>query len=106
MSKYYLNEDKTYRPADLMEWAEQFEELSKKDERHVGDDIILGKHVSTVWLGLDHNLHRGAPHVFETMIFSEHEPRTDIYMDRYSTWDEAVAGHQKAIDWVKKNYEA
>ncbi len=100
MSKYYLNEDKTYRPAELMEWAEQFEHM----DRHVGNDMIEGKHVSTVWLGLDHGFMGGEPLVFETMVFSEHEPRTDIYLDRYSTWDEAVAGHQKAIEWVKKNY--
>lgn len=97
---YYLNEDKTYRPASLHEWATQFEHM----ERHVGDDMVLGKHVSTVWLGLDHNLYGGEPHVFETMIFSEHESRTDIYMERYSTWDEAVEGHKAAIEWVNKHY--
>ncbi len=41
--KYYLNEDKTYRPAELMEWAEQFENMN----RHVGSDMVDGKHVST-----------------------------------------------------------
>lgn len=98
--KYYLNEDKTYREATLEEWSEQFEHM----DRHVGNDIVLGKHVSTVWLGLDHNLFGGEPHLFETMVFSEHRSGTDIYMERYSTWDEAVAGHQKAIEWVKKHY--
>jgi hypothetical protein len=101
--KYYLNEDKTYRPAELMEWAEQFEYM----DRHVGNDMIEGKHVSTVWLGIDHGFMGGDPLVFETMVFSEHDPWTDIYMDRYSTWHEAVAGHQKAIEWVLaiKSYE-
>ena len=98
--KYYLNEDKTYRPAELMEWAEQFENMN----RHVGSDMVDGKRVSTVWLGLDHSFGGDKPMLFETMVFSEHEPHTDIYMERYSTWDEAVEGHQKAIDWVKKHY--
>lgn len=101
MSKYYLNEDKTYRPATLMEWSEQFENM----DRHVGSDNVLGKRVSTVWLGLDHGFQGGEPLVFETMVFSEYNGGTDIYMDRYSTWDDAVAGHQKAIEWVKKHYE-
>lgn len=104
MGKYFLLPDKTYRPAELMEWSEQFEEMSKANTRHVGDDVVLGKHVSTVWLGLDHNFGGGEPLVFETMIFSEHEPSSDIYMERYSTWDEAVDGHQKAIEWVNKHY--
>jgi hypothetical protein len=98
--KYFLNEDKTYRSAELMEWAEQFETM----DRHVGNDIVHGKLVSTVWLGLDHSFHGDEPLVFETMIFSEHKPRTEIYMKRYSTWDEAAEGHQKAIEWVKKHY--
>lgn len=104
MSKYYLNDDHTYRPATLMEWSFQFEELSKAGKRHVATDIIHGKHVSTVWLGLDHNYLGGKPLVFETMVFSEHEPNTDIYMERYTTWEEAEDGHQKAIEWVKKHY--
>lgn len=103
MSKYYLNEDHTYREATLEEWSEQFEHM----DRHVGNDMIHGKHVSTVWLGLDHNhagLFSNEPLLFETMVFSEYHGGTDIYMDRYSTWDEAVQGHQKAIEWVNKHY--
>lgn len=99
--KYYLNKDKTYRRAELMEWAEQFERMS----RHVACEVVLGKKVSTIWLGLDHSFCGGEPLVFETMVFSEYDRGTDIYMDRYSTWDKAIAGHQKAIEWVKKNYE-
>lgn len=104
MSKYYLNDDHTYRPAELMEWAMQLEELSQTGKRKVANDIIHGKHVSTVWLGLNHNFGIGKPLVFETMVFSEHDSATDIYMDRYTTWEEAEAGHKKAIEWVKKHY--
>ena len=95
MSHYYLNEDKTYRPASLHEWATQFEHM----ERHVGDDQVNGKHVSTVWLGLDHNYYGGLPLVFETMVFNE--DGSDIYCERYTTWQEAEEGHQKATQWVK-----
>lgn len=98
--KYYLNEDKTYRPATLDEWAEQFEHM----DRHVGNDCVHGKHVSTVWLGLDHNHFGGVPLLFETMVFSEYHGGTNIYMERYSTWDEAKEGHQKAMEWVSKHY--
>ncbi len=101
MTKYYLNEDKTYRPAELMEWAMQFEQLSQEHKRHVGNDMIDGLHISTVWLGLDHNYFGGRPLVFETMIFDTPTGGNDIYCERYTTWEEAEEGHQKAIEWVK-----
>jgi hypothetical protein len=50
--------------------------------------------VSTVFLGLDHQWGDGPPLVFETMIFGgEH----DQYQERYSTWDEAEAGHKQGV---------
>ena len=94
--KYFLNEDKTYRQCELMEWCEQFEIM----DRHLGNDIINDKHISTVWLGLYHNYFGGDPLLFETMVFDESRGGSEIYIDRYTTWDEAVKGHQKAITWV------
>jgi len=91
---YFLNEDHTYSPCDLMTWVTQLEGM----DRHVADEIINGKRVSTVWIGLNHNLGDGLPLVFETMIFNSE--RSDCYLDRYTTWDEAVAGHEKAKQWV------
>lgn len=98
--KYYLNEDKTYTKCDLETWANQFETM----DRHVASDIINSKRISTVWLGLDHNHLGGEPLLFETMVFSQHNPGCEIFMNRYTTWDEALEGHQKAIDWVRNNY--
>ena len=93
---YFLNEDHTYRPCSCQEWMGQFEM-----DRKIGDDIINEKHVSTVWLGLDHNYFGERPLLFETMVFDEPLGGHDIYMDRYTTWDEAVEGHKKAVQWVK-----
>jgi hypothetical protein len=92
---YFLNPDHTYSPCDLLTWARQFE----SENRQVADDEINGYRVSTVWLGTDHNYGAGHPLVFETMIFNP--AGKDNYLVRYTTWDQAVAGHQKAIDWVK-----
>ena len=88
--------------SNLMTWATQFEQM----DNHVADDVIDGHHVSTIWLGLDHNHLRdicgGKPLVFETMVFDSPKGGSDIYMERYSTWDEAVIGHAEAINWVKQ----
>jgi hypothetical protein len=52
-------------------------------------------YVSTVFLGLDHRWGKqGPPILFETMIFGGVE---DQYQERYATWDEAEAGHAKAV---------
>lgn len=98
--KYYLNEDHSYTPCDLMTWAEQFEHM----DRHVGNDMVNDHHVSTVWLGLNHAYRDNCkPLLFETMVFDK--SGSDIFMNRYSTWDEAAIGHAEAINWVKQRGE-
>lgn len=91
---YFLNPDHTYRECDLMTWARQFE----NEDRHVAEDQINGCRVSTVWLGTNHNFLGGPPLLFETMVFGI--DGDDLYQDRYTTWQEAEAGHQKAVEWV------
>lgn len=93
---YQLHEDHTYTKCDMMTWANQFEQGNK-----VADDMVNGKHVSTIWLGLDHNHFGGRPLLFETMVFASKGCGQDIYMNRYTTWDEALEGHKEAIEWVK-----
>lgn len=56
--------------------------------------------ISTVWLGIDHNfMMEGPPLIFETMVFDGNFG--DRYCERYATKDEALAGHAKAVAWVK-----
>lgn len=116
---YILEPDHTVRKAVSMEEASAFLADPKKK-------ILLqtvgagGRFVSTVFLGLDHSWMGGPPLVFETMIFekgwrTKERPkinwkkpklpkgrpneRTAIHdwQDRYSTWDEAIAGHVAAL---------
>ena len=51
-----------------------------------------GRHVSTVWLGLDHGFGNGPPLIFETMVFPEAE-----ICERYSTEVEAREGHARLV---------
>ncbi len=51
--------------------------------------------VSTVFLGTDHNFTgKGPPVLFETMIFVN---GGDEWQDRYTSWNDAVAGHERAV---------
>jgi hypothetical protein len=86
---YILNPDHSVKPCDLMEWAEYF---GRADRIVAKTDLPNGFHISTVFIGLDHQFGNGPLLLFETMVF----PGED--MNRYSTWDEAVAGHQAMID--------
>lgn len=92
----YILDGKNPKPIyDLMEWAEWY----GKANRVVKQTAIEEAEVSTVFLSMDHNFgFSDSPVLFETMIFGgEH----DGYQERYSTWDQAEAGHEVACNLVK-----
>ena len=95
---HYILEGKDAKPASLMEWAKWLE-AAGKDRQVVVTDISDDVRVSTVFLGLDHNyLDTGPPLIFETLIFGgEHNGD----MDRYSTYEEAEAGHEVMVKRVR-----
>jgi hypothetical protein len=92
----YILKDKKIIPVDFTTWAKWFETA----DRHVGNNHLRAIHVSTVFLGIDHNFGEGEPLLFETMIFGG---KHDGYQDRYSTYEEAEKGHEKALELVKKS---
>ena len=72
---------------DILKWGRWMENA----QRVVGNFIIDGIRVSTVFLGTDYNFARsGAPILYETMIFGG--PR-DQETHRYTTRQEAQKGH-------------
>lgn len=92
--KYILDANGNPQPCDLETWAKWFE----KAQRHVAIDNIGKVVVSTIFLGLDHSFGQGKPVLWETMIFGGPH---DQYMDRYTSKEEAIAGHAKAVAMVK-----
>ena len=94
--KYILDENGQPVPCDdLFTWGRWMETA----KRSVQTDRIGDIRVSTVFLGLDHSfIEGGAPILFETMIFGgEH----DGYQDRYTSREEALAGHVRALALVQ-----
>lgn len=66
----------------------------------VAQTSIGDSHISTVFLSLDHrHLGDGPPLVFETLVIGG---AMDGEMDRYSTWDEAVSGHDSMVNRVRE----
>ena len=88
LSKYGFRED--------FDWDTRFD--LKTD---VGDYVV-----STVDLGLDHSFGDGPPLYYETMIFKKKDDEIDWggeYQERYSTEEQAIIGHQRAIEYVKNH---
>lgn len=95
---YIMEKDGTIRPVSLLTWAKWFENV---DNRRVAWEDIGDLHVSTVFLGLDHNWGlKGDPILFETMIFDK--GGESVFCARYSTREQAIAGHQKAVRRLKR----
>ena len=96
---YKLDENKNVLPCSMDEYVEQFRD--HENHRRVGLDEVHGTTISTVFLCLDHS-HGGTPLFFETMTFSKHASGKD--QRRYSTWDEAVAGHAQMVEEVRRRH--
>lgn len=75
-------------------WADWFENANRCVQKTVLGDATI----STVFLGLNHNLGKGPPLVFETIVFGG---PLDQECERYSTWEEAEEGHNKWVEKVK-----
>lgn len=97
---YGLNEMKLWCDRDgLPIGADRFSELIMDDEyRVVAHHREAGYLVSTVWSGLDPRM-ADPPAIFETMILG---PDRDDYQDRYATERAALAGHDRAIAYLRR----
>lgn len=93
---YYKLDGRIAVPCSLEEMAQQFV-LSGR--RVAIDALPLGVTVSTVFLGTDHGYGDEPPLLFETAVFGG--PFSD-HMRRYSTWEEAEAGHAEVCDMVRR----
>lgn len=93
MNNYYyiLNDKQTVPVDDIFEWAKWFE---KADRRVAFTTLDIGEEVSTVFIGINHQWGNGPVLLFETLVFGGD---FDGEMERYSTWDEAAAGHKKMV---------
>ena len=94
MTHYY---DQDGNPVmDTLVWAKLFED---ENYRQVAYDQIGQVKISTVWLGLDHSFGSGPRLIFETMVFGGAHDEEQV---RYSTKEQALAGHQAMVERVTR----
>lgn len=106
--RYILRGTEAVPCEDLLEWGRWYETADRVvDEtfvQHPVSGVVI--RISTVFLGLDLAFRPAEPLLFETMAFAEPEemelfgdlklmPKALSYQRRYSTWAEAVEGHQQ-----------
>lgn len=96
MADYF---DKDGTPLDMMTWAR----MHSDDKYRRVDLTLMEKYaISTVWLGLNHNWSDGPPLIFETAVFDRSGDMLDQYMDRYTTLEQAQAGHHHITQMVQE----
>lgn len=120
MGRYILDGQTPVPCEDVEAWA-RWVERTPPSARRVGraELVVAGVDylVSTVFLMLDHNFGgRGPPLLFETMVFqlktpeerldSRHDLGEDVECWRYSSWDDAAAGHQAALNRLQEKVRA
>jgi len=94
--RYILDGKEPVEVSDIMTWATWFETADRiVKQTPINQDV----RVSTVFLGLDHQFGDGPPLLFQTMIFGGEYDQW-----RYSTWDEAVLGHNAAVSSLVKEH--
>lgn len=91
--KFILNGTEVVPCDDLIEWAQWMEE----NETQIRVDRFGDGYVSTIFLGLDCSSH--IPKLFETMSFHF---GTHNKIEQYSTYEEAIAGHNEIVEEIKK----
>jgi hypothetical protein len=98
MRLYILDDQRRPIPvADLREWEQWIKR--REGDLHIGTETIGEARVSTVFLAADPKLDGfGEPQLFETMIVGGPLGHERV---RYSTWEEAQAGHRRMVERVK-----
>lgn len=115
LKHYILDEKRQVKEVDLMTWANWLESDKGGKARQIGFDRLDDIYISTVFLGLDHSFGMGRPLIFETMVFANKETEVEMfgkkhtihrsldeYSNRYTTMDEAKAGHESLVNDLKK----
>lgn len=91
--KAILKDKKVVEVSDILEWGKWLETANRVVKQ---ETLPNGLRVSTVFLGVDYSFGAGPKLWFETMVFPK-DDFGDLYVDRYTTWEEAENGHKYIV---------
>lgn len=98
--RYVLTDadEPTPGPEDVNEWAAIWDIQRKAGRFRVAETTIGKIWVSTVFLFVDHQFDKGAPLLYETMVFCQDiKHAMDEHTERYATRENALAGHERIV---------
>lgn len=102
MIRYILDEDgKTPIAVHITD-----ERRVEEEDRVVGLTVLgNGTRISTVFLQIDHQFPPGAgkPVLWETMVFDDDTNTWDEFQERYTSYDDALVGHNRIVKAVINN---
>jgi len=109
-NNFLLDIDNNAYPCEnFLNWAYEFEILCREDRDIVRRQDIAEFWISTFFLGINFQFDLRAnarPLLFETVIaYSGNDgllSKLDKYQRRYSTWKEALAGHEEAATMIRR----
>ena len=95
LEHYILDGHKPKREPNEKKWGKFY---SNRTNLRVDFTLVPHGHVSTIFLGIDHNFSgKGAPVLFETMAFIAGDG--DSVCVRTCTWEEAQAAHDEMVNY-------
>jgi hypothetical protein len=99
---YYILVNGKIKKSSLLEWGRWFENIDNRrvDYTDISNESNYpgGSNISTVCLGLDHDLGGPKPILFETMVFGGEWSQCGW---RYSSYGEAKKGHWMIVDCIR-----
>lgn len=99
--KWYILRDKT--PVAVSEFSEFLRWMVRNQSAcQVARNQVGKSFVSTIFTGSNYNsVAQGPPLVFESMVFGG---PMDLMIKRYSTWDQALKGHNDLIKELTRDH--
>lgn len=103
MTNYWILEPDGKTPVPVLNrgaWSRWY--TTSPHDRLLFRTIIGPFTVSTVFVGMDYNFFGGLPLLWETTIFGREDTQVER---RYSTYDDAVAGHAISVLETMERYD-
>lgn len=102
MSYAYVLNDELKAIAVDYKGLEEYLKNNGDPVKHIAFNYVGNILISTIFLSVNCQWKQGEPPlVFETMVFGG---KFDEHQTRYSTYEQAVAGHQAIVEIIKTHY--
>lgn len=97
---YYLNRNKSVHICGVDEWFEQMQRIKKS--KNIAKTKIEDSFICTIFYGYSNNHIYEEPEIFETYVVSLNH-KLSSHHRAYSTYEEAMIGHDNIVNLIKNS---